>query len=445
MDVFCFCADTVTAWKVRCSRGFSGFCKLARERASGALHAAMLHTLPDDTLVQVIVACNDSDTGNGVPRLESVKGLACSKGLLEQLHRLQPLVGVKSLAVAPTHGPWRVGLLYKGKLTAAMVEQARQGRVRSIDMRCTTLAPAVAKRVVPELLGAGCSLLQLSVVDVKLNGTWASIFGEAAVCSAALRSLRLEGCGLQGPLPELRLPALQVLDLFNNQLSGGLEPLRRCTALQALFLNRNELTGRLGPLRSCTALKTLNLCGNQFMGGLDPLRGCKALQKLDLACNAFTGGLEPLRGCTALRKLSMDDNQLTGSLAPLQGCAALQHLFLANNHHTGSLAPLQDCTALQNIVLDENQLTGGLEPLRRCTALEMLSLDGNQLNGGLEPLQGCTALQVLWLTNNQLTGGLEPLRGFAALRECGLAGLGLMNAGLTGGLGPLEGCTAVII
>ena len=286
----------------------------------------MLHTLPDDTLVQVIVACNDSDTGNGVPRLESVKGLACSKGLLEQLHRLQPLVGVKSLAVAPTHGPWRVGLLYKGKLTAAMVEQARQGRVRSIDMRCTTLAPAVAKRVVPELLGAGCSLLQLSVVDVKLNGTWASIFGEAAVCSAALRSLRLEGCGLQGPLPELRLPALQVLDLFNNQLSGGLEPLRRCTALQALFLNRNELTGRLGPLRSCTALKTLNLCGNQFMGGLDPLRGCKALQKLDLACNAFTGGLEPLRGCTALRKLSMDDNQLTGSLAPLQGCAALQNL-----------------------------------------------------------------------------------------------------------------------
>ena len=47
--------------------------------------------------------------------VSSVKGLGClSKGMLQQLRRLQPLVGVDSLAVVqrPAHGPWRVALLY---------------------------------------------------------------------------------------------------------------------------------------------------------------------------------------------------------------------------------------------------------------------------------------------------------------------------------------------
>ena len=50
------------------------------------------------------------------------------------------------------------------------------------------------------LLGAGCSLLELDVSHVKLGGTWASTFGEAAVCSAVLRTLHLTECRLRGPL-----------------------------------------------------------------------------------------------------------------------------------------------------------------------------------------------------------------------------------------------------
>ena len=73
--------------------------------------------------------------------------------------------------------------------------------------------------MVPELLGAGCTLLDLSLSCVQLNTTWPATFGEVAMYSTVLRRLSLIFCGLQGPLPELRLPALQVLDLPENDLT----------------------------------------------------------------------------------------------------------------------------------------------------------------------------------------------------------------------------------
>ena len=358
--------------------------------------------MPDDAFLLVIAACEPKtfrnvqgylveETKFDVPLLKEVMGLGCvSKGMRQQLYRLQPLVGVESLAVVqrPAHGPWCVTLLYDGTLTEAVVEQARQGRVRSISVATQkrgpyskeaahVVAPAVARRVVPDLLGAGCSVLDLGMSMVVLDDTWASAFGEAAVCSAVLRSLHLEETGLRGPLPELRLPALQTLTMDENQFNGGLEPLRGCTALRELSLSSNQLTGDLAPLRGCTALK-----------------------ELYLQCNLFTGGLKPLRGCTALRELNVYRNQLTGDLEPLRGCTALRELSLGHNQMTGGLEPLRGCTALEVLALHHNQLTGGLEPLRACKALQELALNHNNLTGDLEPLRGCAALQKLYLAGN---------------------------------------------
>ena len=107
------------------------------------------------------------------------------------------------------------------------------------------------------------SLLELDMSCSSLNNTWAATFGEAAVCSAVLRTLRLNRCGLRGPLPELRLPALQVLDLSGNAFTGGLEPVQHCTALRHLELHgQNKLTGSLEPLRGCATLQRLYLLGN---------------------------------------------------------------------------------------------------------------------------------------------------------------------------------------
>ena len=230
-------------------------------------------------------------------------------------------------------GPWEVVFFHRGDATAVVVEQARRGRVVSIDAHGTTLAPDVASRVSSELLGDGCSLRVLDLSHVDLNGSWATTFGEAAVCSGELREMQLDGCQLCGVLPEMNLPKLLVLSLSRNRLTGTLEPLKGCTALRELRLSHNRLTG-----------------------SLEPLKGCTFLHGLSIHHNLLTGSLEPLSGCTGLTQLIMPNNQLTGGLEPLQGCTALVCLFLANN-----------------------QLMGSLEPLRGCTGLRMLDLQGTQL------------------------------------------------------------------
>ena len=73
-----------------------------------------IDTLPDDVVQQLIAACSFSyPLLLPVPLFNIVKGLGCvSKGMRQQLHRLQPLVGVWSLAVMqrPAHGPWCITL-----------------------------------------------------------------------------------------------------------------------------------------------------------------------------------------------------------------------------------------------------------------------------------------------------------------------------------------------
>ena len=225
-----------------------------------------LTSLPDDALQLVITACSNTArpfTAYGVPRFMAVKGLACSKALLRQLHRLRPLVGVRRLAPLPP--------LPRLRNTTTVQRPAPLPPPLSCPWRFVLLYE---------------DRLSVHLSGVQLKGTWAATFGEAAVCSTALRTLRLNGCKLRGPLPELRqLPALEELCLSNNELGGGLEPLRGCKALLILQLRNNFLTGGLKPLENCLGLVKLSLYDNQLTGDLEPLRACASLQLMRLGRN----------------------------------------------------------------------------------------------------------------------------------------------------------------
>ena len=309
---------------------------------------AALDALPDDALLSIITACTDVLLRHiAVPKLEAVCGLGrLCKDLRRQLYRLRPLVGVhvRSLTVAQrlrrrlmcARGPWEVVFFHRGDATAVVVEQARRGRVISIDAHGTTLAPDVASRVSSELLGDGCSLRVLDLSHVDLNGSWATTFGEAAVCSGELREMQLDGCQLCGVLPEMNLPKLQVLSLSRNRLTGTLEPLKGCTALRELRLSHNRLTGSLEPLKGCTFLHGLSIHHNLLTGSLEPLVDCVGLQELvtqellqSHVTNKVCSGVEPLADCTMLQVLALRGNcELSTGLGMLRGCTALRKVYL---------------------------------------------------------------------------------------------------------------------
>ena len=115
--------------------------------------AAALDTLPDDLLLHIVVA-GGGEWMRGVPELDAVSVLGClCKDILRQLYRLQPMVYRRVHSLPATtrlltdgpYGPWRVMLLYTGETTAAVVDLAWRGHVRSIDARRTALT-AEARR-----------------------------------------------------------------------------------------------------------------------------------------------------------------------------------------------------------------------------------------------------------------------------------------------------------
>jgi len=258
----------------------------------GSADAPTLEALHDDAFRELIAAC--SAASEGVPLLEEVMGLQCSKALLLQLHRLRPLVGVRSLAFmrGPAHaqGPWRFALLYAerpGRPTNqsclelwALRELLLQGRVHSITSTRRCFLDALSqstegKRLFPQLLGKACSLRELDLSSLRPLKAFpyaqsTEVRTGGALCSKHLRRLRLTHCQLPGPMPELRLPALQELQLFDNQLTGDLGPLRGCVALQTLDVAFNhELSGCLKPLWGCTALRVLHIENTQLAPSSD--------------------------------------------------------------------------------------------------------------------------------------------------------------------------------
>ena len=65
--------------------------------------------------------------------------------------------------------------------------------------------------------------------------------------------------------------------------------------------------------RGCTAIEELEISNNHVTGGIEPLKGCTLLRELDLSHNWLSGGLESLYSCTALQFVYLLANEFVAS------------------------------------------------------------------------------------------------------------------------------------
>lgn len=255
----------------------------------------------------------------------------------------------------------------------------------------------------------------LAVLDMSLNQLTGEIPPSLEML-ANLTDLSLSSNLLHGCVPAFfgRLKNLAFLALNANLLSGSIpEALGNATSLWFVDLTSNQLTGSIpASLGNLKALTQLWLASNQLSGGIPPsLSQLEDLGVLVLCSNKLTGGVPDWLGeMENLTVLYLCLNQLTGGIpASMGNMQSLTELFMHSNQLSESIPPsLGDLPNLVSLDLSSNLLIGIIPPsLGNLTGLTSLSLYSNQLTGSIPASLGnLSKLESLNLGSNMLGGEL---------------------------------------
>lgn len=148
---------------------------------------------------------------------------------------------------------------------------------------------------------------------------------------------------------------LQVLEFFNNKVTGSLSSLSTCTELQEIQCGNNLLSGSLPTISSLVNLTVFHCFTNQFSGSIPAFPS--SIASVSLHTNQFTGSIPSLTTCTDLNTFHCFTNQLTGSIPNLSSNINLVDFRCQTNQLTGSIPNLSTCTQLTTFLCDNNQLT----------------------------------------------------------------------------------------
>lgn len=220
-----------------------------------------------------------------------------------------------------------------------------------------------------------CSWYSSPLSSSNSSSTWS---GQSSSCeNGVYRHLRLQGNGLSGMLsPDLSiLQALSSVHLGDNNIAGSI-PAWSLPALNLLDLHANLLTGALfsGPVVSLRNLTHLNLACNRFVGSLDNQIAKKVpkLRALILSNNALDGTIPSGVGMLALRILGLDSNKLVGPVPSNLMTPALTSLRLNDNwlsgvfpldHFLNVTRATNSTVRLRTLRLHRTNLTGDLTAL----------------------------------------------------------------------------------
>ena len=282
------------------------------------------------------------------------------------------------------------------------------------NLRVLSLAVNELTGTIPETLGNLSNLAHLNLRSNQLTG---AIPDSLVMGKPQFTHLTLNDNLLDQLLPtQWDLPALQTLNLGNNQIPGTIPTnLRNLTNLRSLALSVNQLVGEIpSGLGDLIHLRILWLQSNQLSGAIpDIFNGFSNLQDVRLTSNQLTGAIPNslTTGHPQLLHLMVDGNQLDQPLPLVWDLPVLRTLALSNNQITGTISiSLGNLTMLDTLGLINNQLGGEIPTsLGALLNLKALRIDNNRLEGGISDWAcDLTKLSFLSFSSNDTLMGPLP-------------------------------------
>ncbi|XP_019157742.1 PREDICTED: LRR receptor-like serine/threonine-protein kinase GSO2 [Ipomoea nil] len=234
---------------------------------------------------------------------------------------------------------------------------------------------------------------QISKVDISNAG----IKGEVPTwfwnLSSQMSLLNLSHNLFCGPLPQTSLAKTKLLDLSNNFFSGNVvrflcHPQNGSNRLKRLYLRRNDLSGQIPDdcLSNWPALQVLDMAKNNLSGRIPKSVGLlKSLSSLEFHGNKLFGNIpSSLQNCTNLFKLDLGENELEGSILSWLGSSSLYSslviLRLRSNKFHGELPPdLCQLKYLQILDVANNNIIGSIP---RCLNNLTSMVEQNEIDFG---------------------------------------------------------------
>jgi Leucine-rich repeat (LRR) protein len=241
--------------------------------------------------------------------------------------------------------------------------------------------------------------------NLELNmDSWFGIGLNEEGCVVSIDFSLNGGNQLNGTLPSLRLPALKILRLSDNQLMGALPDFSFMENLEVFNISNNRFTGTGEPLRNLKNLQRLNLQGNQLEGTLSWLVDINQLRFLNLSKNNFRGSLLPLENMPQMVMCDVSGNLFTGNLARMDLSFNMEQYNVSYNLLTGIIPAFYSMSKLEILTLNNNGFTGFEQDFFfTLPSLQQLYLQNNAFVQVPSALDQIPNLAFLNLSGNQLT------------------------------------------
>ncbi|KAI0503819.1 hypothetical protein KFK09_014762 [Dendrobium nobile] len=260
------------------------------------------------------------------------------------------------------------------------------------------------------------NLSDLVVLDLSRNPSLTSKLPTEIGELGKLRVLLLQSSDFYGAIPESfqGLHELQVLDLSQNNLSGGVPKGLGLgmTKLVSVDLSQNMLSGSF-PSDICygRALVELSLHENSFSGSVpESISKCNTLQRFQVQDNMFSGNFPPgLWSMSDIVLIRAENNRFSGEIPDLVGVPSrLEQVQIDNNNFTGRIPhSLGRMHAMYRFSASLNGLNGNL-PENFCDSpvMSIINLSHNSFSGPIPEFRNCIKLVSLSLADNRFTGNI---------------------------------------